>query len=499
MGFISWDTDFKVSSWNKASETIFGYSSKEAIGNHAEFIVPPAARKQVDEVWQGLMALDGGIRSKNENITKNGETILCDWYNSPLIASSGKVIGVLSLVEDVTEQELMEKELLKVKKLESTGMLAGGIAHDFNNILTAILGNISLSKFDKTLKNKTKTLLEEAEKASIRARSLTQQLLTFAKGGEPVKESTSLADVVRDSANFVLSGNAIACRYTIPDDLWLVEIDKGQISQVIQNIVLNASHAMTNGGIIEITCANIDEVDKEDVPLPGDMNFVKIAIEDSGIGVPANVIDKIFDPYFSTKQKGSGLGLAITHSIITKHGGHIFVKSKPGVGTIFTTYLPASAQARSVDSDPEDFAHPSRKAKIMVMDDEEIVRDVARAMLTKMGHEVVLANDGLEATKLYKAAAESSEPIHLVIMDLTIPGGMGGKDAVKVVLAINPEAIVLVSSGYSNDPILSSYQKYGFCGVVVKPYRLQELSKIVEMVLHDQYIENNDRRPRHLV
>jgi CheY-like chemotaxis protein len=227
-------------------------------------------------------------------------------------------------------------------------------------------------------------------------------------------------------------------------------------------------------------------VDKEDVPLPGDMNFVKIAIEDSGIGVPANVIDKIFDPYFSTKQKGSGLGLAITHSIITKHGGHIFVKSKPGVGTIFTTYLPASDQEKSVDSDPEEFAHTSRKAKIMVMDDEEIVRDVARAMLTKMGHEVVLANDGLEAINLYKAAAKSSEPIHLTIMDLTIPGGMGGKDAVQEILAIAPDAKVLVSSGYSNDPILSSYEKYGFCGVVVKPYQLQELSKIVEMVLHDK-------------
>jgi signal transduction histidine kinase len=322
------------------------------------------------------MALDGGTRSINENVTKIGLTIPCDWYNTTLMDSSGKVLGVLSLVEDVTEKDFMEKELLKVKKLESTGVLAGGIAHVFNNILTAIVGNINLSLFDDTLKYETKTLLEEAEKASIRARSLTQQLLTFAKGGEPVKESTSLADVVRDSANFVLSGNPVACRYTIPDDLWLVDIDKGQISQVIQNIVLNASHSMPDGKIIRIACANIDSADRGDVPLPGDRNFVKITIEDSGIGIPSNVIDNIFDPYFSTKQKGSGLGLAITHSIITKHGGHIFVRSEPGVRTIFTAYIPASSQEKSVDTKKEDIAQRARKARIMVMDDEEMLRGV---------------------------------------------------------------------------------------------------------------------------
>jgi len=486
MGIISWDPQFRVTSWNRASESIFGYSSNEAIGRHAEFIVPPAARKHVDEIWQGLMALEGGRRSKNENVTKNGATILCDWYNSPLIDSDDQVIGVLSLVEDVTEQEQMAKELLKIKKLESTGVLAGGIAHDFNNILTAILGNISLSMLDTTLDNKTRSLLAEAEKASIRAKSLTQQLLTFAKGGDPIKESTSLADIVRDSANFVLSGKAVACRFTIPDDLWWVDIDKGQISQVIQNMVLNASHAMTNGGIVEIRCANIDAADREAVLLPGDRKFVRITIEDSGSGIPANVIDKIFDPYFSTKKKGSGLGLAITHGIIKKHGGRIFVKSEPGAGTTFTTYLPASDQKSWVAPEREELAQSPAGARIMVMDDEEIVRDVAGAMLTKLGHEVVFAKDGVEALQLYKQAAETTNPIHIVIMDLTIPGGMGGKEAVNSILAFAPEAKVLVSSGYSNDPILASYEEYGFCGVVTKPYQMLELSKVIGTVLTNQ-------------
>ncbi|CAB1081134.1 hypothetical protein D1AOALGA4SA_8792 [Olavius algarvensis Delta 1 endosymbiont] len=486
MGIISWDPQFRVSSWNRASERIFGYSSEEAVGRHAEFIVPPAARKHVDAIWQGLMTLEGGRRSKNENVTQKGARILCDWYNSPLIDSNDKVIGVLSLVEDVTEQEHMAKELLKIKKLESTGVLAGGIAHDFNNILTAIIGNISLSMLDRTLAGKTRSLLAEAEKASIRAKSLTQQLLTFAKGGDPIKEATSLADIVRDSANFVLSGKAVACRFAIPDNLWLVDIDKGQISQVIQNIVLNASHAMTNGGIIEIRCANIDATDREDVLLPDDRKFVRITIEDSGSGIPADVIDKIFDPYFSTKQKGSGLGLAITHGIITKHGGRIFVNSEPGAGATFTTYLPASDQKTWVAPDREEVTQLPAGARIMVMDDEEIVRDVAGAMLTKLGHEVVFARDGVEALQLYKEAAETTNPINIVIMDLTIPGGMGGKDAVNSILAFAPEAKVLVSSGYSNDPILSSYEEYGFCGVVTKPYQMQELSGIIGTVLNNR-------------
>ena len=483
MGIVSWGTDFTITSWNRASEKIFGYSAGEAIGQHAEFFVPPGSREQVDEVWRGLMAQDGGTRSKNENLTKEGETILCDWYNTPLVDSSGNVIGVLSLVEDVTEREKMEQEVLKVKKLESTAVLAGGIAHDFNNILAAILGNINLSLFDKFLSGKTRELLVNAEKATIRATSLTQQLLTFARGGEPVKESMSLADVVKDSANFVLSGTRVACRYDIPEDLWLVDIDKGQISQVIQNVVLNASHAMPNGGLVYINCTNIDSVDAEDTPLPGDRHFVKITICDNGVGIPANVIDKIFDPYFSTKQEGSGLGLAITHSIVVKHGGHISVKSEPGVGTTVTTYLPASDQKRSIETNRENIARPKKKAKILVMDDDEMVRDVAQGMLTRLGHEVVLANDGQEAIQLFEDAKESAEPIDCVVMDLTIPGGMGGKEAVQAILSIAPEAKVVISSGYSNDPIMASYREYGFSGAVVKPYKLKDLARIVEKVL----------------
>ena len=357
-------------------------------------------------------------------------------------------------------------------------------AHDFNNSLAGILGNISLSLNDKTLNSKTRGFLEEARKACIRAKSLTQQLLTFASGGEPVKQSASLADIVRDSTSFVLSGSNVACRHDIPDDLWLVDIDRGQISQVIQNLVLNAIHSMAEGGTINIVCANIERVEMEAIPLPVDKSFVKIIIEDCGVGIPANIIDKIFDPYFSTKQNGSGLGLAITHSIISKHDGYIDVNSQPGAGTTVTTYLPASAQKAMVETDEEFIQQPTRKHKIMVMDDDEMIRNVAQGILTLIGHKVVLAEEGQEAIRLYKEALETPEPIDCVILDLTVPGGMGGKDAVQAILSIAPEAKVIVSSGYSNDPIMASYEKYGFCGAVVKPYELKDLARAVEQALN---------------
>jgi len=483
MGIISWDINFRVISWNNASKTIFGFSAEEAFGQHAEFIIPKEARKHVEQVWQGLLAMDGGARSTNENVTQSGQTILCDWYNAPLVDSTDKVIGVMSLVENVTERVRMEKELLKVKKLESVSVLAGGIAHDFNNILAAILGNINLALFDKDLKDRTKKFLSQAEKASLRATNLTQQLLTFAKGGDPVKKVSSLGSVIIDSADFVLVGDKTACRYEIPEDLWLVDIDTGQMSQVIQNIVLNASNAMPEGGVIKISCENISSIGKDDLPLAKDGRFVKVSIQDSGIGMPANVVEKIFDPYFSTKQEGSGLGLAIARSILNKHNGHIQVESAPGVGSTFTIFIPASEKTK-IQQDESSVANvTSSPAKILVMDDEEMIRTVVEGMLIQLGHEAVFAADGEEALKLYQKSMASGNLFDLVIMDLTISGGMGGEKTVQEILRINSDAKVIVSSGYSNDPIIANFKDYGFCSAIVKPFRVQELSKVINQFI----------------
>ncbi len=486
MGIILWNTDFEVSQWNRAAEKIFGYSTKEAIGLPVERLLPESIHPYVDKIWQKLITSHDGIRSHNENINKDGQDILCDWFNTPIYDATGNILGALSLVEDVTERIRTEKELLKIEKLESTGILAGGIAHDFNNILTAILGNINLSLFDENLSPKTRTLLVSAEKASIRAKDLTQQLLTFAKGGEPIRESTSLAEIIEDSAAFVLHGGNVSCSYQLPDDLWYAVVDRGQISQVIQNIVLNSRHAMPNGGNIAIACENVLPNDDPFSLLDPANKYVKITIKDNGIGIPTNLLDKIFDPYFSTKQEGSGLGLAITHSIINKHNGHILVTSEHGKGTQFIIYLPATPQSVGQKAVSRNITATSQCRKILVMDDDEAVQTVLEAMLKMLGHQVILAGDGREAIKLFLERRDSAQPIDLVIVDLTIPGGLGGKETLVELHKIDPQIPVIVSSGYSNDPIMASFKEYGFSAAVNKPYVLQELTDAITMACREQ-------------
>ena len=452
-------------------------------------IVNETTRERSENPVEKVMAAGKiiGLANHTALISRDGTKRNIADSGAPIRNKENRIIGVVLVFRDVTEKNRMAAELLKVKKLESVGVLAGGIAHDFNNILMAILGNLSLATQYVNSEEKAYPLLVKAEKASLRAKDLTQQLLTFAKGGEPIKETASIQEVIKDSASFVLHGGRVECQYHIPDNLWFVEIDKEQMSQVIQNLIINASHAMPEGGIIEITCENMSKEGIAESRL-AQKDYIKITISDSGIGIPENIIDKIFDPYFSSKQQeGSGLGLAISHSIITKHNGHIAVKSTPGVGTTFTIYLPVSADQQEHEKREETITEHKDKAKIMVMDDEELVRDVAQSMLNLMGHEVVLVQDGAGALELYREHSDSGEPIDIVVMDLTIPGGMGGKDAVKEILAFDPDAKVIVSSGYSNDPIMANCQKYGFCAAIVKPYQLQELTKVINQVLAERH------------
>jgi PAS domain S-box-containing protein len=487
-GVITTDTSGRIILLNKVAETLTGWSNEEAVGRPLEevFHIINEQTKAVCENPVKKVLHSGqivGLANHTALVTKNGRKIRIADSGAPILDVQSKIIGVVLVFRDVTEQIKAEKELLKMKKLESVGVLAGGIAHDFNNILASILGNINLSLFDESLQERTKNPLSEAEKASLRAKDLTQQLLTFSKGGDPVKQTASLDKVIQDSANFVLHGDKVACQYNIPEDLWLVDVDKGQISQVIQNIVLNASHAMPEGGIIAISCENLSSVDKKTMARGKRDKFIKISIQDNGIGIPQKLIDKIFDPYFSTKQEGSGLGLAICQSIISKHNGDIFVESSPGEGTTLTIYLPASDKPQPHPQEKIEDYKIASQAKILIMDDDEMVRNVAKAMLTKLGNEVILSEHGAEAVILYQEAMNSGNSIQLVIMDLTIPGGMGGKDAVQEIHKLNPEAKVIVSSGYSNDPIMANFKDHGFCAAIAKPFQLQELSRVLSQVL----------------
>jgi signal transduction histidine kinase/CheY-like chemotaxis protein len=389
----------------------------------------------------------------------------------------------IELQNEIAEKGRMQEELLKVKKLESVSVLAGGIAHDFNNILAAILGNINLALIFTEEDDKRHKLLSQAEKASLRAKDLTQQLLTFSKGGEPVKTIASIGEIIRDSADFVLRGSKSRCDYHFAEGLWPVEIDSGQIGQVIQNIIINAIHAMPEGGVIDVTCENYDKA-QGDALLNQTESYMKITIKDSGIGIHPDQIDKIFDPYFSTKHEGSGLGLAISHSIINKHGGHIMVDSVQGEGATFAIYLPALEGKKIGEPQEERPLQIRDSGKVLVMDDEEMIRSIADEMLTHLGFHVVLAKDGAESIDLYKKEMETDTSFDFVIMDLTVPGGMGGKEAIKKILQIEPKAKVIVSSGYSNDPIIANFIDYGFSGAIIKPFQLKNLQEVI----HDIFV-----------
>ena len=384
---------------------------------------------------------------------------------------------VIAIVRDITEKRKLEEEHLKANKMESLGLLAGGIAHDFNNLLTGLYGNLELTKMFVEKDHRAQKYLETAERSMGNAVRLTNQLLTFAKGGEPIKEKIALVELIQETAEFSLRGSNVKLEIEIDSDLWLVDADEGQLNQVISNLVINAQEAMPMGGIITIEAHNQQD--------EGD-SFVEIKVQDQGGGIPQKYLDKVFDPYFSTKQKGSGLGLATSYSIIHKHNGRIWVESEPNKGTSFTIQLPALVASGNLlaQQNTEDIEFSEHApAKILVLDDEEVVREAIGGMLEAMGHRVEFAIDGEACVAKYRSANEATTPYDLVITDLTIPGGLGGQEAAQQILQINPDAKIIVSSGYATDPIMANYKQYGFKGIVVKPYRFIDFQHVVQQVL----------------
>jgi PAS domain S-box-containing protein len=406
-------------------------------------------------------------------------------YAFPLLdRTSGQVRAVIKFMRDITEQRQAEAERLRFSKLESVATLAGGIAHDFNNILTAIMGYISLAMLDQPKTGPGRERLTAAERACLQAQALARQLLTFATGGAPIKELLSLEKFIRETVSFAASGSQVRCEFSFPDILWAAEADPGQISQVFQNLVINAIQAMPTGGIITVRGENLEVGEGSDLPLEAG-KYVKITIQDQGIGIPADFLPKIFDPYFTTKQAGSGLGLATVYSIVNKHRGHIAVESKLGEGTTFKIYLPA-VEVETIQWPEVDWQVLSGRGKILVMDDEELVRDLLKVMLDRLGYQVILAKDGEAAIELFTSAQDAGENFAAVILDLTVSGGMGGKAAIQHLLKIDPRVKAIVSSGYSDDPVMADFEKYGFSDVITKPYRISELSRVLNRVLNRQ-------------
>ena len=389
-----------------------------------------------------------------------------------LFAAINKGIETVTLKRRVQEQnDFMEKN----QRLESLGVLAGGIAHDFNNILTAIIGNISLARSQVGEGHKAAGRLAATENALARATNLTRQLLTFARGGEPIKKVIEVGGLLKEATGFAIHGSNVKCRVVLADDLWFVEADEGQLSQVIHNLVINAVQAMPEGGMVALRAENAGSKEEEG-------KFVKISVTDDGAGIPEHHVQRIFEPYFTTKQLGNGLGLATCYSIIKKHGGNITVESTPGKGSTFHVCLPASEQVNAAEPGSKtEVVHGS--GRVLVMDDEEPVRETAQAMLEELGYTVECAENGGAAIELYRQRKEEGTPFNAVIMDLTIPGGMGGREAIASLLKLDPGVKAVVSSGYSNDPVMADYSNYGFSAVLGKPYRLQEISKVLQELL----------------
>ncbi len=485
-GVITTDTAGKVAMMNQVAEALTGWAQEEAVGrllSEVFVILSERTRERPRSPVEKVLECGAIVGLANDTVLvhRSGtERIIAD-SGAPIRDGQGGVIGVVLVFRDVTEKRMLEKERARAEKLESIGILAGGIAHDYNNILTAIMGNLSLARLYAEQDPRLVPLLDMAEKAAKVAEGLTHQLLTFSKGGEPVKKTISIAELVSDAITFALRGSSVRARLAFAKDLWPVEVDRGQISQVLNNLAINAKQAMPGGGVLDVEVGNVLLESENQHGLPAG-RYVRIALRDAGTGIPEEHLPKIFDPYFTTKPGGSGLGLATSYAIVKKHNGMIGVRSTVGVGTTFEVHLPvperASLEAASADRDVY-----RGSGSILVVDDDESIRRTLHKILGYLGYSVASAPEGSEALRMYAEAMESERPFDLVIMDLTIPGGMGGKEAIQALRKLDPHVRAIVSSGYSNDPVMSNFREHGFVGVALKPYEVAELSEQIKKVL----------------
>jgi PAS domain S-box-containing protein len=484
-GVITADIEGKVVLFNQTAETLTGWTQEDARGRALSEVFPlinEQSRERCADPVERVMRTGERFNQRTPAVltSREGREWIIVASSAPIRDPSGKLAGVVLAFRDVTENRKLEAELSKASKLESLGLLAGGIAHDFNNILTGIFGNISLARMFAGQTSGVHERLDKAEQSCQRAKDMTSQLLTFARGGSPIKRTRATSQLVKESCDIAVLGSNVRCEFTFPPGLWAVDVDQTQIGQAINNILLNAVQAMPDGGIISVRAENVAAGARDGLPLSA--NYVRISIRDQGPGIVPEHLPRIFDPFFTTKFKGRGLGLATAYSIMKKHDGLIEVESRPGEGATFHIWLPASAQdPATIDSDHRE-PQPG-EGRVLVMDDEPDILNFAHAALSRLGYEVELARDGAEAIRRYTVARLNDRPFAAVIMDLTIPGGMGGKEAIRQLREIDPQVRAIVSSGYSNDPVMAEFRGHGFLGVVAKPYEVRELARVLRDVI----------------
>ncbi len=487
-GIITTDESGKVVLMNKVAEFLTGCLSEDSIGKPIEEIFCLRTEKTEEDVnieFEKISGKDGKARFFNNLIlqNKNGNSRVISGSASPTSSSKDENSGLVLVFYDITAKRKLQDELLRLEKSESINVLAGGIAHDFNNLLTAINGNISLAKmFAKPTDEKIMKRLEIAQSTTLKAVALTKQLMSFAKTGSSTKKTSSIVELIEESAHFDLRGSSIKSEVTSSKDLWKVEIDQGQIGQVIDNLIINAKQAIPSNGTIWINCENAEINERNPLLLPNG-NYVKISIKDDGTGISKESLNKIFDPYFTTKKNGNGLGLASCFSIIQSHNGHITVDSELGIGTTFTIYLPASEAKIEASKSPLKKLKLG-KGNVLVMDDEETILEVAEGVLNHLGYNPLLAKNGEETIEIYQESMKSDSPIDLVIMDLTISGGLGAEETIRKLKVLDPNVKAIISSGYQNNPALVKPEEFGFCGSINKPFTVQELSETLHKALN---------------
>ncbi|MCL6591676.1 MAG: response regulator [Firmicutes bacterium] len=477
------DDHYRVVDLNLAGEKLLGLTIQEVAGKFVKNYLPLELDTDTKEPKPGQTEL---------MIEKGGQGYYFHVQITPLFKKRPHPFGHLVVIRDLTEkkriellQRKIEDEILKNQKLESLGLLAGGIAHDFNNALAVILSNVQVIKLSLTKGKDVTKYLDATEATILKAAALTKQLMAFTKGGMPVRKITALPKLIQDTVDFALLGSNVKAEYFFGEGIWPGNIDEAQFSQVINNLTLNAIQAMPGGGTIKIYLENLVLTKPTYLPVP-EGKYLKITIEDQGVGIPPENLSRIFDPYFTTKATGSGLGLTTSFTIIKRHDGYLTVDSTPGVGTAFKIYLPAFAEA-AVAAEPE-LSKPvpgPGSAKILLMDNEEEVRKVTAEILAHLGYTVKLAADGSEAIAMYEEAKRKKEPFQAVILDLTIPGGVGAKEILVELAKIDPKVKAIVSSGYTNSAVMAEYTKYGFRGMLTKPYKIEDLSAVLRNVLQN--------------
>ncbi|MBZ0268890.1 PAS domain S-box protein [bacterium] len=473
------DTECRYVLVNPVVEEMHGLPHEEIRGRtDAELLGAPWAEhsRATDE-----RVLRGETVEEDHVEPVHGRERLLHVVKVPMFDEQGRISGLCGVARDITDRRRLEEELARADKLDSIGVLAGGIAHDFNNILTATLGNLSLARLSSDLSPEVAELLREAEEASLRARGLTQQLLTFSKGGAPILEILSPVGITRDVATFTLRGSNVKCEFDFADDCRAIEADPGQWNQVVSNLVLNADQAMPGGGRVALTLRNVELDRGDDIPLPPG-RYVRLTVRDHGVGIPEEHLRRVFDPFFTTKQRGNGLGLSSVHAIVRRHRGHVSARSDPGWGTEMTVHLPAADRPAAPHASARE-GLPRGSGHVLVMDDQEGVRRLAQVILERQGYDVVAVDEGAKAVRRHTEAARAGHPFDLLILDLTVPGGMGGLDALKRIRTLDPGIRAIVSSGYSTDPVMADHRDAGFQGRVAKPYQASDLLLAVADVL----------------